>query len=112
MYVDCPAACADRPVIWPDRPVLYSDCPTLHADGPNGLFRVCAVCGSSGVGLGNLFLKTGPVAAGPDGPRSCVDDPVVCRSANFLPICVRGCGCPWYVPIGILKGVVIDHDNL
>jgi hypothetical protein len=112
MYADYPTACADCPTIWSDRPVLYSDCSALHADGPNGLFRVCAVRGSSGVGLGNLFLKTGSVAAGPDGPRSYVDGPVVCRSANFPPICIRGCGCPWYVPIDILKGVVIGHDNL
>ena len=40
--------------------MLYSDCPALHVDDPNGLFRVCAVRGGSGVGLGNSFLKPGP----------------------------------------------------
>jgi hypothetical protein len=63
-YVDRPAACGDYPAMWPDRPVLYSDCPASYADGPNGCYRLCAICCGSGAGLGNSFLKTGPVSAG------------------------------------------------
>jgi hypothetical protein len=58
-----------------------------------------AVHGSSGAGLGNSFLQTGPVAAGPNSLRSCADGPVVRRSANLPPICVGDCGCPGYVSI-------------
>jgi hypothetical protein len=92
--------------------MLYSDCPALHADNPNGSFRVCTVYGGLGAGLGNSFLKLGPVVVGPDNPRSCEDGPVVRRSANLPSICVRGCGCPRHVSIDIPKGVVIGHDNL
>ena len=70
-------------------------------DGLNGSFRVCVVRGGSGVGLGNPFLKIGPVVAGPDGPRSRVDGPVVCRLVDLPLICVGSCGCLGYVSIGI-----------
>jgi hypothetical protein len=101
MYVDRLAACVDRLAAWPDRLVLYSDYPVLQADGPNGSFRVCAVRGGSGAGLGNSFLKIGPTAASPDGLRSCADGPVRHISANLPPIWVRGFGYPGYVSIGI-----------
>jgi hypothetical protein len=61
---------------------------------------VCVVYGGSGACLGNS-LKMGPVAAGPNGPRSRADDPDMRRSANLSSMCVGGCGCPGYVSIGI-----------
>jgi hypothetical protein len=69
-YVDRPVVCADYPAIWLDHPVIYSNSPMLYTDDLNGSFRVRAVRGGSGVGLDNSFLKTRPVAAGPDGPCS------------------------------------------
>jgi hypothetical protein len=101
MYANHPATCVDRPTILPDRPVLYSSYLAPHADGPNESFRVCAIRGGSGAGLGNLFINIGSVIAGPDGPCSCADGPVVRRSANVPPICVRGCTCLGYVSISI-----------
>jgi hypothetical protein len=71
-----------------------TDCLAPYADGPNGLSRVCAVCGGSGAGLGNSLLKMGSVAAGLDGPRSCADGPDMRRSANLPSKCVGGCGFP------------------
>jgi hypothetical protein len=100
-YADRPVVCIDYPAIWPDRPVIYSNCQMLYTDGPNGLFRVRAVRGGSGVGLNNSFLKTGLVATGPDGLCSRADGPVVRRSAYLPPICVGGRGCPGYVSIDI-----------
>jgi hypothetical protein len=93
-YVDCPT-------MWPDRPTLYSDCLASYADGPNGLSRVCTVCGGLGAGLGNLLLKMGSAAAGPDGPRSRADGPDMRKLANLSPMCVGGCCCPGYTSIGI-----------
>jgi hypothetical protein len=101
-YANCVVVCADYLAIWPDRPVLYSNYPALYPDGPNGSFKVCTVRGSSGAGLSNSFLKTGPTTAGLDDPRSRVDGPDMCRSTDLPPICVGGCGCPGYVSIGIL----------
>jgi hypothetical protein len=93
-YVDRPAVCADCLVIWSDRPVIYSDCPVLYADGLIGPFRVRTVRGGSSAGLSNLFLKTEPVAAAPDGPE-------MRRSIDLSLICVGGRGWPGYVFIGI-----------
>jgi hypothetical protein len=100
-YVDRLVTCADCPAMWPDCPALYSDCLALYADGPNGLSRVCTICGGLGVGLGNSLLKMGLVAAGLDGPRSRADGPDMRRSANLLPMCVGGCCCLGYMSIGI-----------
>jgi hypothetical protein len=71
------------------------DCPIGYADGLPGWFRACVTCGGSDAYLGNS-LKIGL-----DGPRSHVDGPDICRSANLWPICVRGCGCLEYVSIDI-----------
>jgi hypothetical protein len=101
MYANHPAEYANCSIIWSDHLVLYSDCPTLHADGPNGPFSVCTVHGGSSAGLDNSFLKTGPDTAGLGGLYSCADGPVVWRSTNLSPICIRGCGCPGYVSIDI-----------
>jgi hypothetical protein len=87
-YADRRAVCADCPAIGPDHPVIYSDCPALYADGPNGLFRICAVRGGSGAGLGSSFLKIGLAATGPDGPHSSADSPAVHRSVDLPPICI------------------------
>jgi hypothetical protein len=92
--------------------VLYLDCPAPYANGSNGLSRVCAVRGGSGAGLCNSFLKMGPAAAGPDGPRSRADGPNMRRSTNLSSMCVGGCGCSGYASIGIHKGVVTDCGNL
>jgi hypothetical protein len=85
----------------PDRPTLYSDCLASYADGPNGLCRVCTVCGGLGAGLGNSLLKMGSAAAGPDSPRSRADGPDMRRSANLSPMRVGGYCCPRYMSIGI-----------
>jgi hypothetical protein len=98
---DRPALCADCPAMWPDCPTLYSDYLASYADGPNGLSRVCTVCGGLGAGLGNSLLKMGSAAAGPNGPRSRADGPDMHRSANLSPMCVGGCCCPRYMSIGI-----------
>jgi hypothetical protein len=98
---DRPATCADCPAMWPYRPTLYSDCLAPYADGPNGLSRVCTVCGGLGAGLGNSLLKMGPAAAGPDGPRSRADSPDMRRSAKLSPMCVGGYSCLGYMFIGI-----------
>ena len=90
-YVDRSAVCTNCPAIWSDRPVLYSDYLALYADGLNGSFRVCTVHGDSGAGLDSSFLKTGPVVAGPDGPRSRADGLDMRRSTDLLLICVGGC---------------------
>jgi hypothetical protein len=66
---DRPALCADCLAMWPDRPTLYLDYLASYEDGPNGLSRVCTVCGGLGAGLDNSLLKMGSTAAGPDGPR-------------------------------------------
>jgi hypothetical protein len=100
-YADRPVTCADCPAMWPDRSKLYSDCLAPYADSPNGLSRVCTVCGGLGVGLGNSLLKMGPVAAGPDGPRSHADGPDMRRSANLSPMCVGGYCCLGFMSIGI-----------
>jgi hypothetical protein len=100
-YMDRPAMCADCPIMWPDRPRLYSDCPVLYADGLNWSFRFCTVHGSSGLGLGNSFLKIVPVTAGPDGPCSRADGSDMCRSAILPLMCIGGCGCLGYVSTGI-----------
>jgi hypothetical protein len=81
--------------------VLYSNYLALYADGPNGSFRVCAVHGGSGVGLGNSFQKIGPTTGSPDDPRSRADGPDMRRSADLPLICVGGCGFLGYVSIGI-----------
>jgi hypothetical protein len=54
----------------------------------------------------------GLAVAGPDGPRSRVDGPVMCRLANLLSMCVGGCGCLGHVSIGIPYRVVTGRDNL
>jgi hypothetical protein len=100
-YADRPVTCAGCPAMCPDRLALYSDCLAPYTDGPNGLSRVCMVCGSLGAVLGNSLLKMGPVAAGPDGPRSRADSPDMRRSANLSLMCVGGCCCPGYMSIGI-----------
>jgi hypothetical protein len=87
--------------MWPDRSALYSNCPTPYTDGPNGLSRFCTVRGGLGVGFGNSFLKTGPAAAGLDGPRSRANGSDMRRLANLSPMCVGGYGCPGYVSISI-----------
>jgi hypothetical protein len=56
----------------------------------------------SGMDLGGSVWKMGPVVAGPDGPRSCVDGLTVRRSVDLPPIFAEGCGCSGYVFIGIL----------
>jgi hypothetical protein len=102
----------DYPAIWPDCLVMYSDCPTLYTNGLNESFRVCAVCGGSGAGLGNSFLKTGSVASAPNSPHSRVDGLVVRRSADLPPICVVGCVVHGMCPSTSRKGVVAGHDSL
>jgi hypothetical protein len=87
-YADHSVTCADCPAMWPDCPTLYSNYLAPYADGLNGLSRVCTVCGGLGAGLGNSLLKMGPVAAGPDVPRSRADGPDMRRSANLSPMCV------------------------
>jgi hypothetical protein len=44
-YADRSAPCADCPAMWANRPTLYSGCLASYTDGPNGLSRVCTVCG-------------------------------------------------------------------
>jgi hypothetical protein len=100
-YADRPVTCADYPTMWLDRLALYSDCLASYADGPNGLSRVCTVCGGLGAGLGNSLLKMGSVAAGPDGLRSRADGPDMRGSTNLSPMCVGGCCCPGYMSIGL-----------
>jgi hypothetical protein len=100
-YADRPAPCADCPTMWSDRSTLYLDCLASYVDGPNGLSRVCTVCGGLGADLGNSLLKMGSAAAGPDGQRSRADGPDMRRSANLSPMCVGGCCCPRYMFIGI-----------
>jgi hypothetical protein len=100
-YADRPAPCVNCSAMWLDRPTLYSDYLGSYTDGPNGLSRVCTVCGGLGAGLGNSLLKMGSAAAGPDGPRSCADGPDMRRSANLSPMCVGGYCCPRYMSIGI-----------
>jgi hypothetical protein len=100
-YADRTAPCADCPAMWPDRLTLYSDCLVPYTDDPNGLSTVYMACGSLGAGLGNLLLKMGSAAAGPDGPRSRADDPDMRRSANLSLMCVGSCRCPRYMSIGI-----------
>jgi hypothetical protein len=85
---DCPVRYADRRVVCVDCLSIGPDCPAVYADGPNGLFRICAVRGGLGAGLGSSFLKTGPAAAGPDGPHSCADSPVMHRSVDLPLICI------------------------
>jgi hypothetical protein len=91
----------DCPVRYADRPLIYSDCPALYADGLIGSFRVRAVRGGSGAGLGNSFLKTESVVAGPDGSRSRADGPKMRRSTDLPLICIGGRRWPGYVSIGI-----------
>jgi hypothetical protein len=91
-YAEHPATCADCPAMWLDRLALYLDCLAPYADDPNGLSRVCTVCGGLGAGLDNSLLKMGPAATGLDGPRSCADGPDMRRSASLSPMCVGGCG--------------------
>jgi hypothetical protein len=100
-YADRPATYADYPAMWPNHPVLYLDCLAPYTDCPNGLSRVCTVCGSLGASLSNSLLKMGLAAAGPDGPCSCADGPDMHRSANLSPMCMGGCCCPVYMSIGI-----------
>jgi hypothetical protein len=78
-------------VSFSDCPTLFSDCLASYADGPNGLSRVCTLCGGLGVGLGNSLLKMGSGAVGSDGPRSRADGPDMRRSTNLSPMCVGGC---------------------
>jgi hypothetical protein len=87
--------------MWSDRPTLYSNYLASYADGPNGLSRVCTVCGGLGASLGDSLLKMGSAAAGPDGPRSRADGPDMCILANLSPMCMGGCCCPRYMSIGI-----------
>jgi hypothetical protein len=98
---DRPVKYADYPAMWPDRPTLYSDCLASYADGPNGLSRVCMVCGGLGAGLGNSLLKMGSAAAGSDGPRSRADGPDMRKLANLSSMCVGGYCFPCYMSIGI-----------
>jgi hypothetical protein len=74
----------DRTVKYADRPAACADCLTLCAEGPNCSFRVCAGRGGLDADFGISVLKTGPTAAGPDGPRSRADGPVVHRLTGFL----------------------------
>jgi hypothetical protein len=92
---------ADRLAPCADHSTLYSDCLASYADGPNGLSRVCTVCGGLGAGLGNVLLKMGSAAAGPDDPRSRADGSDTRRSANLSSMCMEGCYCPRYMSIGI-----------
>jgi hypothetical protein len=98
--------------MWPDRPTLYSDYLASYADGLNGLSRVCTVCGGLGAELGNLLLKMGSAAAGPDGPCSRADGPDMRKSSNLSPMCVGGCCCPGTRLSASHKGVVTGRDNL
>jgi hypothetical protein len=100
-YADRPAPCVNCPTMWPDRSTLYSDYLASYADGPNGLSRVCTVCGGLGAGLGNSLLKMESAAAGSDGTRSRADGPDMRRSTNLSSMCVGGCCCPRYMSIGI-----------
>jgi hypothetical protein len=100
-YADHPVTCAHYPAMWPDRMALYSNCMAPYADSPNGLSRVCTVCGGLGAGLGNSLLKMGSTAADPDGLRLRADGQDMRRSANLSPMCVGGCCCPRYMSIGI-----------
>jgi hypothetical protein len=111
-YADRSASCADCPAMWPDRPTLYSDYLASYADGLNGLSRVCTVCGGLGAELGNLLLKMGSAAAGPDGPCSRADGPDMRKSSNLSPMCVGGCCCPGTRLSASHKGVVTGRDNL
>jgi hypothetical protein len=100
-YADHPVTCAHYPAMWPDRMALYSNCMVPYADSPNGLSRVCTVCGGLGAGLGNSLLKMGSAATDPDGLRLRADGQDMRRSANLSPMCVGGCCCPRYMSIGI-----------
>jgi hypothetical protein len=49
-------------------------------------------CGPN-VDFGGLVQKMGSAVAGPDGPCSCANGPIVRRSVDLPSIYVEGCGC-------------------
>lgn len=63
--------------------------------------RVCVEYDGPGMNFGGSIRKTGPTVAGPDGPHSCVNGPVVRRSVDLPLFCVEGYGCSGYMFIDI-----------
>jgi hypothetical protein len=72
---------------------MYLDSPAICADGLKEFVRFCVKCGSPSADFCNLVRKTGSTTAGPDGPHSGVDGPVVRRSVDLPPICAGGYDC-------------------